>query len=169
MSIGKRIRQARTQKGYTQEYLAEMLDVSRQAVSKWEKDLSSPDTRNLIALADLLGISVEYLTTGNSSGTGDQTTEPFGNNHTLANGFRLSGLICLVVMILCWLIGLISGEYTDMVTIPLEKDGSLRMGIPLLLYGNTPAAIALMVISIVSLILMVLCLFLGNAAEKQGK
>ena len=43
-----------------------MMNVSRQAVSKWENDLSSPDTIHLIRLADALSTDVEYLATGNS-------------------------------------------------------------------------------------------------------
>lgn len=47
--------------GYTQESLAEKLGVSRQAVSKWERSESSPDTDNLIALAQLYGVSLDEL------------------------------------------------------------------------------------------------------------
>lgn len=64
MSIGTRISELRKQNNYSQEYIAEQLDISRQAVSKWEKDLTSPDTGNLIKLAELLGSSVEFLATG---------------------------------------------------------------------------------------------------------
>lgn len=64
MSIGTRISELRKRNHYTQEYVAEQLDISRQAVSKWEKDLTSPDTGNLIKLAELLGSSVEYIATG---------------------------------------------------------------------------------------------------------
>ncbi len=64
MTLGERINNLRTSKNYSQEYLAEMLDISRQAVYKWEKDLSSPDTTHLIKLAEILGVSVEYLATG---------------------------------------------------------------------------------------------------------
>ena len=41
------------------------MGVSRQAVSKWENDASSPDTLNLIRLADALDTEIEYLATGN--------------------------------------------------------------------------------------------------------
>lgn len=64
MTIGKRISELRKQHNYSQEYLAERLNVSRQAVSKWEQDQTSPDTNNLIALAQLFDVSVEYLATG---------------------------------------------------------------------------------------------------------
>ena len=45
----------------TQEFVAESLGVSRQAVSKWESGASDPSTTNLIALAKLLGVKVEDL------------------------------------------------------------------------------------------------------------
>ncbi|MBE6632138.1 MAG: helix-turn-helix transcriptional regulator, partial [Ruminococcaceae bacterium] len=64
MTIGKRIRELRVSRSYSQEYLAEKLGVSRQAVSKWETDLSAPDTYNLIALSKLFGVSVEYIAIG---------------------------------------------------------------------------------------------------------
>ena len=64
MTLGTRIAELRKQAGYSQEYLAQALNISRQAVSKWEQDQTSPDTGNLIALASLLGVSVEYLATG---------------------------------------------------------------------------------------------------------
>lgn len=64
MSIGERISDLRKAKNISQEQLARYLGVSRQAVSKWENDLSSPDTLNLIKLADLLETEVAYLATG---------------------------------------------------------------------------------------------------------
>ena len=51
----------RTAAGYTQEYVAEALGVSRQAVSKWENGTSEPSTSNLMALAKLYGLSVDEL------------------------------------------------------------------------------------------------------------
>ena len=64
MTIGNRIRTLRKQLNYSQEYVAEQLDVTRQAVSKWEKDLTSPDTDNIIQLAKLLNSTVEYIASG---------------------------------------------------------------------------------------------------------
>ncbi len=64
MSIGERITELRKERNISQGQLAEALEVSRQAVSKWENDLSSPDSLRLIKLADLLDTDVEYLTTG---------------------------------------------------------------------------------------------------------
>lgn len=64
MSIGERISELRKQQNISQGQLAKALDVSRQAVSKWENDQTTPDTINLIRLADLLGTDTEYLATG---------------------------------------------------------------------------------------------------------
>jgi len=56
-----RLAEMRRAHGYSQEELAEKLNVSRQAVSKWERAESSPDTDNLIALAQLYGVSLDVL------------------------------------------------------------------------------------------------------------
>ena len=63
-SLGEAIREQRTRCGMTQEFVAESLGVSRQAVSKWESGASDPSTSNLLALAKLFGISAEELLSG---------------------------------------------------------------------------------------------------------
>jgi len=60
-SLGGVIKTHRTGCKMTQEFVAETLGVSRQAVSKWENGTSDPSTSNLIALAKLFGISAEEL------------------------------------------------------------------------------------------------------------
>ena len=64
MSIGERIATLRIQRKISQTQLAEAMEVSRQAVSKWENDLSTPDPAKMIRLADVLDTDLEYLTTG---------------------------------------------------------------------------------------------------------
>ena len=64
MTIGERIADLRKEKNISQGQLAQALDLTRQAVSKWENDLTSPDTIHLIKLADLLDTDIEYLATG---------------------------------------------------------------------------------------------------------
>ena len=61
VEIAERLAARRKQAGLSQEALAERLGVSRQAVSKWERSESSPDTDNLIALAQLYGVSLDEL------------------------------------------------------------------------------------------------------------
>ena len=64
MSIGERITELRKSQGKSQGQLADVLEVSRQAVSKWENDQASPDSLKLIKLADVLDTDIEYLSTG---------------------------------------------------------------------------------------------------------
>ncbi len=60
-SLGEALKAHRTECMMTQEFVAEHLGVSRQAVSKWENGTSDPSTANLLALAKLFGISAEEL------------------------------------------------------------------------------------------------------------
>lgn len=64
MTIGERISALRKEQGISQGELAASLGVSRQAISKWENDQTSPDTLNLIRLAQILDTELEYLATG---------------------------------------------------------------------------------------------------------
>lgn len=64
LTIANRLVELRQSLGLSQEALAESLGVSRQAVSKWERAEASPDTDNLIALANLYNISLDALLLG---------------------------------------------------------------------------------------------------------
>lgn len=64
LTLGETIKNHRIRCGMTQEFVAESLDVTRQAVSKWETDSSEPSTSNLLALAKLFGISAAELLDG---------------------------------------------------------------------------------------------------------
>lgn len=61
LEVSQRLADMRREKGYSQEALASELGLSRQAVSKWERGESQPDTGNLIALADLYGVTLDEL------------------------------------------------------------------------------------------------------------
>lgn len=67
MSVGERITELRKAQNLSQGQLAQAMEVSRQAVSKWENDLSTPEPLKLIQLAQVLGTDVEYLSTGRKS------------------------------------------------------------------------------------------------------
>lgn len=60
-SLGEALKEHRLRCQMTQEFVAERLGVSRQAVSKWENGSSDPSTSNLLALAKLYGIDPEAL------------------------------------------------------------------------------------------------------------
>jgi len=61
MTFGKKLQLLRKQKGISQEQLASLLTVSRQAISKWELDNSLPDTENVIMISELFDVSTDYL------------------------------------------------------------------------------------------------------------
>ena len=61
MNFAEKILNLRTEYGYSQETLAEKLNVSRQAVSKWESGATLPETDKVIALSDFFGVSTDYL------------------------------------------------------------------------------------------------------------
>lgn len=60
-TIGKKLYELRKQSGFTQDYVAEKLGVSPQAVSKWENDIACPDIMTLPHIAELYGITVDEL------------------------------------------------------------------------------------------------------------
>ena len=61
MTFGEKLSRLRKEYNYTQEQLAEIFDVSRQSISKWESDISYPETDKLIKMAKLFECSVDYL------------------------------------------------------------------------------------------------------------
>ena len=64
MTIADRIQQLRKQNGLSQEQLAERLDISRQAVSKWESGQSIPDADKIVQLSELFQTTTDYLLKG---------------------------------------------------------------------------------------------------------
>ena len=80
MTLGERIAYYRKKAGYSQEGLAEQLNVSRQAISKWETGEATPDAERIIALAAALGISTDTLLLGKE--------EPAANPYTEAETVR---------------------------------------------------------------------------------
>lgn len=61
MTFGEKLSGLRREANYTQEQLADLLDVSRQSVSKWESDLAYPETDKLVRLGRIFGCSMDYL------------------------------------------------------------------------------------------------------------
>ena len=61
MTIGEKLQQLRKDSNYTQEELADIMNVSRQSISKWESDVAFPETEKLITLSKLYQCSIDYL------------------------------------------------------------------------------------------------------------
>ena len=73
MTLAEKILSLRTQRGMSQDDLAEKLEVSRQSVSKWETAQSTPDLDKIIKLANLFGVTVDELV---RDGAAPQPPEP---------------------------------------------------------------------------------------------
>ena len=61
MEFHERLYEVRKRAGMTQNDLAEKLDVSRQAVSRWEMGTAKPDFENLVAISNIFDVSIDYL------------------------------------------------------------------------------------------------------------
>ena len=64
MTIADRIQNLRKTRGISQEELADRIGVSRQAVSKWESQQSTPDVEKIILLSEYFGVTTDYLLKG---------------------------------------------------------------------------------------------------------
>ncbi|WP_295587454.1 helix-turn-helix domain-containing protein [uncultured Oscillibacter sp.] len=61
MTFGEKLQQLRQKAGMSQDALSERLGVSRQAVSRWERDETMPETDKVVAMADLFSVTTDYL------------------------------------------------------------------------------------------------------------
>lgn len=61
MEIGSKLKNARNEKGITQEQAAELLDVTRQTISNWENNKSYPDIISVIKMSDIYSVSLDHL------------------------------------------------------------------------------------------------------------
>ena len=106
MNIADRIQQLRKSKGISQEELADKVGVSRQAVSKWESEQSTPDIEKVILLSDYFDVTTDFLLKG---------IEPVSEKYTRKSDARIFSLVAsvinfigLVVAIMIWI-----EEYTS--------------------------------------------------------
>ena len=74
MTFGEKLQMLRQRAGMSQDALAEQLHVSRQAVSRWERDETMPETEKVVALADLFDVTTDELLRPQRQGA--QTREP---------------------------------------------------------------------------------------------
>ena len=67
MTFGERLYELRKNKNISQEELAELLDVSRQSISKWENDKAYPEMTRLLFMSEYFDVSLDYLMRGADS------------------------------------------------------------------------------------------------------
>jgi len=113
MTLGEKIYELRKKNGLSQEQLAEMLNVSRQSISKWEGNLTYPEPDKLITLSEYFQVSLDYLmkTDGvNEKGTTKETIDTVTPTVALGKSSPiLAGLtICLAALIGLIILGVLS-------------------------------------------------------------
>ena len=104
MEIGNKINQLRKLSGMTQEQLAEKLNVSRQTISKWESDSTSPDLESIVKISRIFHVSLDEGEAGVANKTDEQITLEDLMKINLHNRkmtlLLISGLIFIMVSIL---------------------------------------------------------------------
>ena len=88
--IGKTIAELRKEKGWTQIELAEKLQVSDKAISKWEKGGGTPSIEFFPILAELFGVSIDYLITGKN-----EENNIFGDIDSTKESKKENIIVCL--------------------------------------------------------------------------
>lgn len=95
MKFCEKLYEVRKKAGMTQNDLAEKLNVSRQAVSRWEMGTAMPDVENLVAMSELFGVSLDYLLKDTAASQATSQTEESGSHESSLKGSWL--LIPIVI------------------------------------------------------------------------
>ena len=98
MSLGEKIQVLRKQKGMTQDQLADMLNVSRQAVSKWETNESQPDIERIVEIGNLFNVSTDFLIKGGHGPVEKTKPAATGTHRSSRHSFKTTCHICGFIM-----------------------------------------------------------------------
>lgn len=97
MSLGKKLKYMRECAGYSQNEVAKKLNISRQAISKWENEWTSPDIDNLLLLSKLYGVTVDELLNDSSNENTESTSKGYSQNKNSGKNQDNSYLMILEV------------------------------------------------------------------------
>ena len=113
MKLSEKIIQLRKVNSWSQEDLAEKLDVSRQAISRWENGTALPDAENVLQISKLFNVTTDYLLNDDYESDSDipavqtatkETEDLFSRKKQL----HLIAAICFTISVVCSLIGVAS-------------------------------------------------------------
>ncbi len=113
MSLGETIYRLRTEKNLSQGDLAEMLEVSRQSVSKWENNSAVPDLEKIIKLGKIFDISLDALVNGEAIPRHEEEAPPVQEVKVVAVGFpprKIVGTILFCLAFLTVLVCMVAGD-----------------------------------------------------------
>lgn len=103
MTIGERLLKYRKANNLSQEEVAEKLEVTRQTISKWETDQSTPDFDKIGPLCELFNITADELITGKKSGVKETVGKEDKEMH-LSKGIVTAGSVFLYFLAVSWII-----------------------------------------------------------------
>lgn len=134
MNLGENIYRLRTEKNLSQGALADALEVSRQSVSKWENNSAVPELDKLVKMAQLFGISLDELVTGERTTEAappppQTATEQAAPVKQGLSPQQLLGIVLLVFGALCLIVFTVVGMFVGMWLL------GLFIGLPFLLCG----------------------------------
>ena len=169
MSFGETITNLRKNKGITQEQMAERLGVTRQTVSKWELDQSTPDLNYISQLSDIFEVTTDYLIKGETTASSEKVaeekqiiyierTEPATKN--VLTPRSLAGVIVAILGGIATFLGLVdeSGDGTLLVILGIVV---VIVGLELVMVKKHPVLVVLWTIWLI--VFLVLSFFMVNA------
>ena len=112
MSLGETIYRLRTEKSLSQGDLAEMLEVSRQSISKWENNSAVPDLEKIIKLSEIFEVSLDELVKGEEAPRRTETVNNIPQENMREAGFpprKIAGIILLCMAFLVVMFFLVAG------------------------------------------------------------
>ena len=106
MKFHEKLIKLRKSKGLSQEELAEMLDVSRQAISRWELESTLPDVPNLLKISEIFGVTTDYLVHDDYESDEDmpivqEKNEEITNIRAKRKKYHLVSAICFLIAVFC--------------------------------------------------------------------
>ncbi len=110
--MGKFIKELREEKGYTQQYLADQIHVSRQTISKWEIGKSICDSANIKLLSDLFEVSPNEIINGEKNKENDITLKLYDENIKMNKKFLVT-FIVLILVILAYFVYYFINQYNS--------------------------------------------------------
>ena len=137
MEIGIKLKNARTEKGLTQEHAAELLGVSRQTVSNWENNKSYPDIISVIKMSDIYSVSLDHLLKEEVSVDKNYCEFLEESTSTVKAKRKVEKIILFSTYFIVWAIALL---ITWLVKAPVSADLNLIFKwilLPLILFSGT--------------------------------
>ncbi len=100
MDIADRLQELRKKAGYSQEQVAEMLGLSRQAVSKWESGQGKPEIDNIVKLTEIYNVSADYILLGIENRGTVAVPEKNGLCHEYKKAISIIAIIAATALII---------------------------------------------------------------------